>query len=93
MSPRRVHQAAAFCSAIEAQDFSRAEAALRDYLTWFMSTSRSLQEIDSARNLLKWSIDLTSGHRTHMAEELMSFRRVLDAYLPPRRTQTWRVVG
>jgi hypothetical protein len=93
MSPRRLHHEEAFRSALEAHDFPRAETALRDYVTWFRSASRSREEIESARNLFKWGIDVTSTHRVRIAEELMRLKSVFDAYVPRKRTQTWRVVG
>jgi hypothetical protein len=51
MSPPRVNPESAFRSALETNDFRRAEVALRDYVTWLKSASRTLQEIESAMNL------------------------------------------
>jgi hypothetical protein len=93
MSLRQLHHEEAFRSALEAHDLARAEAALQDYVTWFKSESRSRQEIESARNLFKWGIHVTSTRKARIAEELMSLKRVFDAYLPRKHTQTWRVIG
>ncbi len=87
------HPEETFRSALEAHDFPRAEAALQEYVTWFKSGSRSLQEIESARNLFKWGIEVTSARKVRIAEELMRLKRVFDAYLPNRHSQTWRVIG
>ena len=93
MPSRRLQHEEAFRSALEAHDFSRAEAALRDYITWFRSDSRDLPEIESARNLLQWGISVTSAHKVQLVEELTRLKRVFDAYLPRTCTQTWRIVG
>lgn len=93
MSSRRPQYEEAFRSAVEAHDFSRAEAALRAYITWFRSGSRSRQEIKSAMDLFAWGISVTTARRLQMAEELMRLRTVLDAYLPRRPFETWRVIG
>ena len=93
MSPRRLHPEEIFRSAVEAHDFPRAEAALQDYVTWFRSARRNRQEIESARDLFQWGVSVTSAHRARLAGELMRLKRVFDAYLPRKRTQTWRIVG
>jgi hypothetical protein len=93
MSTYRPHREEAFRAAVEAHDFPRAETALRDYVTWFRSESRDLQEIESAKNLLQWGIKVTSAHKVQIVEELTRLKRVFDAYLPRTHTQTWRIVG
>jgi hypothetical protein len=93
MSPRRPHHEEAFRSAIEAHDFPGAESALREYVAWFKSESRSLQEIEAARDLLAWGIQLTTVRRVRLTDELMRLRTVLDAYLPRKPFETWRVIG
>jgi hypothetical protein len=93
MSPSRPHREEAFRAAVEAHDFSRAEAALRDYVTWFRSESRDLAEIESARNLLQWGISVTTAHKVQLVEELTRLKRVFGAYLPYTCSQTWRIVG
>lgn len=82
-----------FRSALAAHDFTRAEEALRDYVTWFGSAPRNLEEIESARNLLRWGIEVTRARKVGIAEELMRLKSVFDAYLPNRRSQTWHVIG
>jgi hypothetical protein len=93
MSPCGPHREEAFRAAVEAHDFSRAEAALRDYVIWFRSESRDLPEIESARNLLQWGISVTTAHKVQLVEELTRLKRVFDAYMPRACTQTWRIVG
>ena len=93
MSQRRPRHEETFRSAVEAHDFPRAEAALREYVTWFKSASRSREEIESARDLFEWGVGVTCARRVQIAEELMRLRTVLDAYQPPTRVETWRVIG
>jgi hypothetical protein len=93
MSPRRLHYEEAFRSAVEAHDFSRAEAALRDYVGWFKSESRGPEEIESAKNLVQWGIGVTSAYKVKLVEELTRLKRVFDAYQPRSHTPTWRIVG
>jgi hypothetical protein len=93
MSPRRSHHEQAFRSAVANFDFAGAEVALQEYVIWFKSAPRNRQEIESARDLFKWGISLTTARRVQIAEELMRMKTVLDAYLPRKPFETWRMVG
>jgi hypothetical protein len=93
MPSRHLHHEEVFRTALEAHDFPVAETALRDYVAWFRSETRNLQEIESARTMLAWGIDVTSAHKVQIAEELIRLKRVFDAYVPQPFTQTWRIVG
>ena len=93
MSSRRDHLEEVFRSAIEAHEFPRAEGALHEYVTWFRSESRSLEDIRSAMVLFEWGIGVTTSHRVKVTEELMRLKRLFEAYLPGKSTETWRVVG
>ena len=93
MSRRRSHHEELFRAAVEARDFARAELALRQHVAWFKSASRDCQEVESARELVKWGISVTSAHRIEIAEELMRLKTVVDAYLPRKPGETWRMVG
>ena len=83
----------AFRSDLQAHDFSRAEAALLEYVAWLKSGLRTPQEIESAKQLLEWGIEVTSDSRVRIARELMRLKRVFDAYQPATGSQTWRFVG
>jgi hypothetical protein len=94
MTPRGRHPSEqTFRSALAAHDFSRAEAALREYVAWFRSSPRTVQEIESAKDLFKWGIEVTSARKMGIAEELMRLKNIFDAYVPNRRSQTWHVIG
>ncbi len=87
------HREEAFRSALQAHDFPRAEEALREYITWFRSGERSPEEVESARDLLKWGIEITSNRKVRIAAELMRLKSVFDAYRPCASSQTLRVMG
>lgn len=93
MSPRRLHPDNTFRTALEAQDFPRAEAALKDYITWLRSEPRTAEEIKSAMNLFEWGIGAASERKVQIAEELMRLKSFFEAYLPGRCTETWHIVG
>jgi hypothetical protein len=82
-----------FRLAVESGDCSRAEAVLREYVAWFRSGPRTLQEIEAARNLFEWGVQAATSRKAHLAEELMFLTRVFDGYVPPRRSHTWRLDG
>lgn len=79
----------AFRSAVEAGDFTRAEAALQNYVMQFQAERRTLQEVASARDLFKWSVQVTQANQANMASELMLVTKVSTGYVPPRRRRTW----
>ncbi len=83
----------AFRAAVEAHDLSRAESALRQYVEWFRSRPRTLQEVGDARNLFAWGVQVTTAHKARVAEELILLTKVLNAYAPRKRSHTWRLQG
>ncbi len=82
-------EAEAFRSAVEAGDFPSAEAALQDYVTRFQSERRTLQEVECARDLFEWGVQVTQANQANMAGELMLVTKVSTGYVPPRRRRTW----
>lgn len=93
-SAHRCHQEEAFRSALGAHDFTLADAALREYMAWFRSEPRNLEDIRSAIQIFEWGIRVTASRRVKVAEELMRLKALFDAYLPGRSdTETWRVLG
>jgi hypothetical protein len=82
-----------FRSAVEAREFSLAQAALQEYIAYFRSRPRTLEEVNDARNLLQWGLQHTHAHKTQIAEELMLLKTVFEAYKPTRRSHTWRIEG
>jgi hypothetical protein len=94
MTPAGLTQhAETFRAAVEMQDFSRAQASLREYVIGFRSRPRTSAETEDARRLLQWGIDATNALKAQMVEELMLLKRFFDAYGPPKRTHTWRIEG
>lgn len=85
--------AEAFRSAIEERDFPRADGALRKYAAWFRSHPATVEEIESARQLLQWGVSVTRSHQGRIAEELKLLEEVFKAYRPGRRLNTWRLEG
>ena len=85
------HHAEMFRAAINAHDFPLAQAALQQYVTCFRSRSRSIEEIEDARDLLQWGIAASKAQKAQLAEELMLLKRFFDAYQAPRRGHTWRI--
>jgi hypothetical protein len=85
------YHAEKFRRAVEANDFSLAQTTLQKYVVCFRSRTRTLAEIESARDLLRWGIGATKANRTQIASELMLLKRVFDAYGPPKRNHTWRL--
>ena len=82
-----------FRSAIEACDFTNAGQVLQEYVAWFRSERRTVEEIEHARDLFAWGIQATRLKEARMSEQLMLLKRVCDAYGPPRRFHTWRLEG
>ena len=85
------HHAEMFRAAIDAHDFHLAQAVLQKYVTCFRSRSRSIEEIEDARDLLQWGIAASKAQKAQLAEELMLLKRFFDAYQAPRRGHTWRI--
>lgn len=82
-----------FRSAVESHDWSLAQTALQEYVQCFRSCSRTLPEVEEARNLLQWAVLATRARKARMAEELMLLKKIVDAYRPPMRFHTWRIEG
>jgi hypothetical protein len=82
-----------FRLAVEAQNYSLAQTALQKYVTCFRSRSRTLVEIEDARSLLQWGVQVAKAQKAQMAEDLMRLKRVFDAYGPLKRKHTWRLEG
>jgi hypothetical protein len=82
-----------FRLAIEAHDFAAAGELLQEIVGHFRSRAVSTQEIQDTLDLLKWAIDRTRTQKARLSEELLSLKRCLDAYAPPRRVHTWRIEG
>lgn len=83
----------AFRSAVKAHDFVLAGKLLQELVGQFRSGEVSIQEIQATRDLLEWSIARTRAQKARLSEELLSLKRCLDAYAPPRRIHTWRIEG
>jgi len=92
-SPSLTHCAETFRQTVEASNFPLAEAALQSYIVCFRSQSRTLQEVECARNLLQWSILATQLHKAQLSDALMQLRRVFQAYGKVNRSFTWGVEG
>jgi hypothetical protein len=94
MSPRPFTSPSdAFRTAVEARDFVRAQQHLQEYFTWFRSGPRTAHEMEQARDLLEYGLQITRARKAGISEELMLLRSVFDAYRPPRRFHTWRLEG
>jgi len=85
--------AEAFRAAVTAHNPSLAQTALQQYIMCFRSYSRTLAEIEDAKNLLQWGIEATKTHKVQLAEDLMLLKCAFDAYKSPRRCHTWRLEG
>ena len=92
IEPTTLH-AEMFRLAIESGDCSRAEAALQEYLAWFQSGPQTLEEVETARNLFNWGVQAAMARKANLAEEWMTMKRVVDGYVPPRRSQPWCLDG
>jgi hypothetical protein len=80
-------------SAIEAGQLDRAETALQAYIAWLESGSRTVDEVQSARDLLAWGIRAVKAQSAQAAEELARLTKVAGGYVPGRRMHTWRLEG
>ena len=85
--------AEAFRSAVEQHDFVLAGQALQEYIACFRSGTRTAQEIEDAKHLFEWGVQITRTHEARLPEELMLLKRVFNAYGAPRRVHTWRLEG
>ncbi len=81
------------CSAVEAGQLDRAETALQAYIAWFQSRPRTLDEVQSGRDLLAWGIRAVKAQSAQAAEELARLTKVAGGYVPGRRMHTWRLEG
>ena len=91
MNSVRTKGAEAFRSALEAHDFVRARKALEEYLAWFRSGPRTVDEIRKARDLFEWGVRNTTAQKARISEDLMILKSVLEAYGPRPRSSTWRL--
>jgi hypothetical protein len=80
-----------FRSAVDAHDYPLSQRALQEYVICFRSCSRTLPEVEDARNLLQWGVQATIARKAGLAEELMLLKSVFDAYGRPRRFHTWHL--
>ena len=78
-------------AAIESDDYSSADIALRNYITCFHSSTRTLAEVASARDLFESAIQTAVAHRARTAEQLACLTAVFSSYCPPRISNTWHV--
>jgi hypothetical protein len=80
-------------SAIENGQLVRAEDEFKAYIAWFQSGPRTLEEVESARDLLGWAIGAVKAQSAQVAEELARLIKVADGYGPARRLHTWQLQG
>jgi hypothetical protein len=82
-----------FRAAVLAGDFAQAEAALREYIAWFESAGRTPEEAACARDLFAWGVGVIKMRAAQLAKELTRTTKVMDGYVPGRRTHTWQLDG
>jgi hypothetical protein len=86
----------AFRSAIEVDDYARAEAAIQEHAVWLQAGPRTLEEIEQARNLFQWGIQVARARKAHVAEELdelVRLKKVIDGYAPRTAAHVWHIDG
>jgi hypothetical protein len=93
MEPPKSAREQALRSAIENGQLVRAERELLAYIAWFQSGPRTLEEVESARDLLGWAIGAVKAQSAQAAEELARLTKVADGYAPGRRLHTWQLQG
>jgi len=79
--------------AVESGDFSAADAALGNYLTWFQSAPRNLAEVAEARDLLDWAVEVAKSRKADISQELGRVTAFFAAYGPRRISHSWKVTG
>ena len=67
MPPQTTEQ---FWTAIESCDYAAAGPALDEYLTWFRSAPRAIDEVEAARNLLEWALQTARAAKLRMVGEM-----------------------
>jgi len=82
-----------FRAAVEANDYSLAEAAMHNYITWFRSAPRTLAEVAHAKNLFTWGAEAAMARKARLAGELARVTRFFGGYRPSATSHTWYVEG
>jgi hypothetical protein len=81
-----------FRKAVEADDFSAAEAALQNYLTWFRSAPRTPVEVAQAKSLCEWGVQVATARKSGLAGKLSRLTTVFAGYRPSRPSiHTWNI--
>jgi hypothetical protein len=83
--------AAGLLAALESDDYPRVQAAIQEYLVWFRSAPRTLEEVDDARQLFESGVEAAKDHRLQIVEKLHRLTRVFDNYVPPRNPHVWHL--
>lgn len=91
--PGQNRHADALRRAIEADDFSFAQAAIGNYFTWFHSAQRSLAEVAEAKQLYTWGMEAAGARKARLADSLARAINVFSRYRPAPVRHTWHVTG
>jgi hypothetical protein len=71
-------------AAIESCDYVGAGAAADEYLAWFQSAPRTIEDVEAARDLLAWALQGARAAKLRMTGEM--------AFLPSTlATHTWEI--